>query len=335
MLHTNPLLPAKRTSPAKRISPVKSPGKLCLLALGLAGLLLGAPQPSFAQSKIEVAVNNGVITTYQITQRSRFLRLTGFKGDPVEEATRQLIQEELQLQEAQRVGFSLPPNTVTEAYGRLARSNGTTAEIFTRALRERGINPDTLRQLIKARILWQQVVTARARAEGNRAREAQDVTSILFNRGGDGKNRKVTEYTLEQFIFILKSDVSENEARQRLREVEAFRRSNSTCKSATESAQRLASSGVVTKPLGRFTSDTLPAQIKPDIEEANGALFTKPKRSQPGIEFLAICNTREIVDNSSSGSINIDVGRLGSQELEEKSKQWIAELRSRATIRTR
>lgn len=293
------------------------------------------PIETLAQTKIEVSVNNGVVTSYQIAQRSRFLRLTGLKGDSVKEARKQLIDEELQIQETKRVGISLPPNAVETAYSRLAKGNGTDAGTFSKALRQRGVNPDTLKQLIKARILWQQFVTARARAEGNNSRKANDVTSILFNKNGDGENRKIKEYTLEQFIFIVKSDASEKQVQQRLREVESFRRSNATCKAATENAIKLASSGVVTKPLGRFTSDTLPPAMKPAIEEAGDALFTKPKRRSIGIEMMAICKTREIVDNSAAGTLNIEVGQLDTKELEEKSKQWMDDLRTRAVIRNR
>ena len=141
---------------------------------------------------------------------------------------------------------------------------------------------------------------ARARAEGNAQKKSQDVTSILFNKNGDGKNRKVKEYTLEQIVFIVKKDATKKQTSQRLREVEAFRRSNSTCQSAKANAVKLASSGVVTKSLGRFTSDTLPSDMKQTIIEAGDALFTKPKRRDIGIELLAICNTREIVDSTAN-----------------------------------
>jgi len=306
---------------------------LALIFMLLGANLVFSVNDAYAQTKIEITVNSGVITTYQITQRSRFLRLTGFKGDNVAEARKQLIREELQLQEAKRVNFSLSDSDVESAYERLARGNGTTPAVFSQALRQRGVNPDTLKQLIKARILWQRIVTARARAETNRAKQATDITSILFNKNGNGENRLVKEYTIEQFVFLVKGDATDKQAQQRLREVEAFRRSNASCSSAIQSATNLAASGVVTKSLGRFTSDTLPAQMREDILEAGDALFTKPKRRAVGIELLAICKTREIVDNTATGALNIDVGKLDTKELEEKLEQWLKDLEQRAKIR--
>ncbi|MBA4782336.1 MAG: SurA N-terminal domain-containing protein [Rhizobiales bacterium] len=303
------------------------------LFLLVAGAVLYAAEAS-AQNKIEVAVNNGVVTTFQISQRAGFLKLTGEKGDTASKAREQLIDEELQFQEAKRLNFELPKSAVEEAYGRLAKNNGTTPETFTKALNQRGVSPDTLKRLIHARILWQQIVVARARAEGRGTDTARDVTSILFNRGGNGENRKVTEYTLEQFIFILKKDATQSAAQQRLREVESFRRANATCEQAKTNAVKIAASGVVSKDIGRFTTDTLPPALKSDVEEAGSALFTKPKRRDQGIEIIAICKTRQIVDNTAaSGDINLDVGNLDTAELDEKSEKWMKDLRTRALIK--
>ncbi len=304
-----------------------------VLTTAVLSLFIISTSPSYAQSKIEIAVNNGIVTSYQISQRARFLRLTGFKGDARKEAKKQLINEELQFQEAKRVGFSLPQSAVDRAFGNLAKNNRTTSAVFSRALRQRGVNPKTLKDLIKARILWQEIVRARARAEGQREKQNRDVTSILFNRDGDGENKTVKEYTLEQIVFILNKDASKSKANQRLREVESFRQSNSSCEGAIKNARKLAKSGVVTKSLGRFTPATMTPEIRKAVDNAKDALFTAPKRSVNGIEILAICNTREIVDNSGSDVLNFDISQLSTTELKEKSEKWMGTLRDRAVIR--
>ena len=310
--------------------------RLSFLAALLFGIFAVLSTETIAQTKIEVSVNNGVVTSYQITQRSRFLRLTGFKGDSVAEAKRQLITEELQFQEAKRVDINIRPDAVEGAFARLAKGNGATAQQFSQALRQRGVNPDTLKQLVRARITWQQYVISRSNAAEDEPKVATDITSILFNRNGDGKNRKIKEYTLQQYMFLVSADASKQETQQRLREVEAFRRTHSSCEAASETALNLTSSGVVSKSLGRFTSDTLPPKMKEDVKSAGDALFTSPKRRKIGIEIMAICKTREIIDSSATGNLSVDnVGKLNSKELEENSKKWMAELRDTANIRNR
>lgn len=323
------------TTMRSRIMTQNNPKSSFLAAL-LFSVFVFLSTETIAQTKIEVSVNNGVVTSYQITQRSRFLRLTGFKGDSVAEAKKQLITEELQFQEAKRVDINIRPAAIESAFERLAKGNGATKEQFSQALRQRGVNPDTLKQLIRARITWQQYVIARANTVEDKPKVATDITSILFNRNGDGQNRKIKEYTIQQYMFLVSADASKQETQQRLREVEAFRRSHSSCETASENALNLVSSGVVSKSLGRFTSDTLPPKMKDDVNNAGDALFTSPKRRKIGIEIMAICKTREIVDSSATGNLSVEnVGKLDSKELEEKSKEWMAELRDTANIRNR
>lgn len=293
--------------------------------------------PPLAQNKIAVSVNKGVVTSYQITQRARFLRLTGFKGDSVAKAREQLVTEELQLQEAKRVELEIRPTAVEQAFANLAKGNRTTPANFEKALRGRGINPDTLKQFIKARITWQQYVVSRARTEKTIGPKEKltDVTSILFNKNSGGENRLTKEYTIDQYVFIVSNGTDKKLAQQRLREVEAFRRAHSTCDQASRTALNLTSSGVVKKPLGRFTATTLPEAIKEDILAAGDALFTKPKRQEAGIEVMAICKTREVIDNSvpTTDPNGLDIGRLDNKELQEKSEKWMADIRETATIR--
>lgn len=304
-------------------------GFVCIAAPGL----IAATTDARAQTSIAVAVNNGVVTTNQITQRARFLRLTGFKGDTVEAARKQLINEELQFQEGKRIGFSVSDAQVQKSLARVASSNGATVAQFTGGLTQRGINVSTFKRLIKARLLWQQIVVARERAERRKASEdKRDITSILFNRGSDGKNRKVKEYTVNQFIFVLNNAASEKQASQRQKEASAFKSTNKSCKEAEAAALRLAADGVVMKRIGRFTTDTLPPEMKEDILAINNELFTTPRRGEKGIGMLAICKTREIVDNTPSQNVDFNVGRLNNKELEDKSKAWMAEIKDRSQI---
>ena len=286
-----------------------------------------------AQTRIAVSVNNGVVTTNQITQRARFLRLTGFKGDTCKEAQRQLVDEELQFQESKRINFSVPDSAVNNAFANIAKGNRATPAQFEGALRQQGINPSTFKRFIRGRILWQQIVVARARQQGRRPQADTDITSILFNRAHGGKNRTVKEYTVEQIIFVVKKGASKNVFSQRRREVEAFRNQNKSCDAASAAAVRLASSGVIMRQLGRFTSDTLPDNIREDVLNTNGQLFSSPKQGESGVGILAICNVRDIVDNTApKEGLNVDVGKFDSQDLQRKSDKWMSQLRNQAKI---
>jgi len=301
--------------------------------LVLVAIVFSINTTASAQTKIAVAVNNGVVTTNQITQRARFLRLTGFKGDTRKEAQKQLIDETLQFQEGKRINFSVPDRAVNSAFANIAKGNRATPSQFEGALRQKGVNPSTFKRFIKGRILWQQIVVARARQQGRRPKPDTDITSILFNKANGGKNRTVKEYTIDQVIFVVRKGASKSVFSQRRREIEAFRNQNKTCKDASAAAIRLASSGVVMRNLGRFTTDTLPDNIRTDVLNANGQLFSSPKQGDAGVGILAICNVRDIVDNSlPKEGLNVDVGKFDSADLRRKSQKWMKQLRDQAKI---
>lgn len=299
----------------------------------LIAVALSANSTASAQTRIAVAVNNGVVTTNQITQRARFLRLTGFKGDTRKEAQRQLVNEELQFQEAKRINFSIPERTVNDAFANIAKGNKLSPRKFESALRQQGVSPTTFKRFIKARILWQQIVVARSRQQGRNQQTDTDITSILFNRNNGGKNRKVKEYTVDQIIFVVKKGSSKSVFSQRRRELEAFRNQNKSCNDASAAALRLASNGVIMRKLGRFTTDTLPDNIRKQVLAANGQLFSTPEQGDTGIGILAICNVREIVDNSApKEGLDLEVGAFNSDELQKKSDGWMKDLRKNAKI---
>ena len=91
----------------------------------LAGLAAGALQPleAAAQSAIKVTVNGEAITTNEINQRARFLRLVSkdAAGPAVTRmATEELIEEKLKLAEAKRLKITATDQQVDNAFASIA-----------------------------------------------------------------------------------------------------------------------------------------------------------------------------------------------------------------------
>jgi len=85
--------------------------------------------------------------------------------------------------------------------------------------------------------------------------------------------------------------------------------------------------------LGRFTTDTLPDNIRKDVLSANGQLFSSPKQGDSGVGILAICNVRDVADNSlPKEGLNVDVGKFDTKDLQNKSDKWLKQLRDQAKI---
>ncbi|MCB1404919.1 MAG: peptidylprolyl isomerase [Rhodobacteraceae bacterium] len=135
--------------------------RAALLAfLALIGASLAAPV-ALAQSPFSAAlyVNDFAITNYEVTQKMRFLEFLGASGDnPRERAIERLIEDRLQLQEAQRLGGRLTPDQIDTGMAEFAaRAQLTTDEMIER-LAAAGIDRETFETFIRAGVFWRELV---------------------------------------------------------------------------------------------------------------------------------------------------------------------------------
>jgi len=142
------------------------PGRWALAALTVLALVLTIPAtgPARAQGLFTAAlyVNDSAITNYEIDQRRRFLEFIGAGGtNPRERAVERLIEDRLQMQEAQRLRLRLGPDQLNEAMREFAaRAEITTDELIARMQRD-GIDRETFVAFIRAGTLWRELVQGR------------------------------------------------------------------------------------------------------------------------------------------------------------------------------
>src|SRR5690606_16737243 len=112
--------------------------------------------PVLAQTTIKVVVNDKPITSYNVAQRARLIQLTTRRGGAAaqREAMEELIDEVLKLQETQRLGISVSKAEVDNAFASIAQRVKLSPANLSRALQQSGVNPDTLRDRLRAEIGW-------------------------------------------------------------------------------------------------------------------------------------------------------------------------------------
>ena len=130
--------------------------------------LVAVPPPSAqGQSTLNIAavVNDEVISVYDLSQR--ILLVISFSNLPNNPQTQQriapdvlrrLIIEKLRLQEAQRLEIEVPDEAIEKSMSDIEAERGIPSGQITTALEQRGIDPQTLRQQLKAEIAWVEVV---------------------------------------------------------------------------------------------------------------------------------------------------------------------------------
>lgn len=114
-----------------------------------------------------VIVDGRPVTVFEFDQRRRFLGLLGVGGDLNRQAEAALIEERLQLAEADRLGITLSERELGEGLAEFAGRAGLGVDQFVAAIADAGIAPESFRDFVRAGLLWRKVVQARfARAAG-------------------------------------------------------------------------------------------------------------------------------------------------------------------------
>ncbi|HET6519871.1 MAG TPA: SurA N-terminal domain-containing protein, partial [Geminicoccaceae bacterium] len=145
------------------------------LALSLAALVWLAPAAgggvggggeAAAQSlRIAAVVNEDIISERDLVERLRLVAVTsGIAPTPenqrrlAAQVLRGLIQETLQLQEAERLNLPVQDGEIDRALANIAQQNNRPPEQLLGILRANGVGGATLRRQLEAQIAWLKVI---------------------------------------------------------------------------------------------------------------------------------------------------------------------------------
>ena len=280
--------------------------------------------PSFAESEIKVVVNKQPITTYQIQQRAAFLKLRRAPGG-AEAATNELIDEAIKRQEIARRRISIPDAAIDEAFGRFAKDNKLTEAQLTEVLSRAGFSAKGFKDYIRVQMGWGQAVIANVR-QTERLSE-QDVVARMLKEGG--AKPKVTEYSLQQVIFVVPNDKRSSQLDRRMSEANNLRQRFTNCQATYETARGLRD--VTVRDLGRVAEPELPPRWKDDIMNTTRGRATKPQATERGVELIGVCDTRTVSDDQVAAMVfqEKDLAAMGKKE---PDKDYLNKLKDKATI---
>jgi peptidyl-prolyl cis-trans isomerase SurA len=273
---------------------------------------------------IPVVVDDHPITSYDITQRAKLMKLAN-SGSDEKAAREELVDEILELEEAARFGIVVPPDQVDSAYSSVAQNLKLTSATLTQALAGEGIDANTLKRRLLAQITWQQLVAKRAQETGQI--KESDVTTALLAKG-DPKDLTTKEYTLQQIVFVVPSGSPTSAFDQRRREAEAFRQRFQGCDKSLAQAKPL--NGVVVKePVRRVATDFSGTEADA-IKGAKGGDTLRPSQTAQGIEVIAVCTVKDV---QSTAEARLDIqNQIFQKQSEGIAKDYLKALRAQATI---
>jgi peptidyl-prolyl cis-trans isomerase SurA len=260
----------------------------------LAGLL-GLVAPAWAQQEqsIVVLVNDDPITQYDVEQRQRFLAVTTQEQpSPAlkKKATDMLIEERLQIQQGRKLGITPNEQDVTKVLEGMAKNNNMNPDQLAAALGQMGVNIRTLRDRIRAQVVWQDVVRKKFRRDVSIAESDVD-KALGGNVEGDAPKEQTT-LQLRQVKYEIPTDADQGAIAKQLAAVESVRSKVKACSNLSALTKDM--KGFKIKTLENQLAGSLGQPMRTLVMNAKVGQMTPPTLSGSAIEAYAVCGKHAI-----------------------------------------
>ncbi|MGK9050008.1 SurA N-terminal domain-containing protein [Neorhizobium sp. CSC1952] len=302
--------------------------RLALAVAVLAASVVVQPvvQQAQAASEIAAVVNRTPITSTDVARRAAFLRLQRQKSD-TKTAREAMVDEILKRQEIARVKMSVSTEDVDQAFQRFSASNKMTPQQMGQVLDRAGVGVEHFKNYIAVQMSWPRLVNARYGGARGRMSSQELVTRMMENK----EKPVTTEYFLQQIIFVVPASKRNAILGKRQQEANASRSKFPGCDQSKQFAATMLDVSV--RNLGRVLAPELPDEWKPLIEKASGGT-TATRVTDRGVEFLAICNQRQVSDDFAAEVVfrAEDLTKAQKEGANPNEKKYLDELRGKAQI---
>jgi peptidyl-prolyl cis-trans isomerase SurA len=287
---------------------------LLLAIASLIGPLL-AFQPALAalEQRIAAVVNDEVISAQDLNERLQLVTLTSgiadseqARGRLAPQVLRSLIEESLQLQEAERLGITVEDAEIQQALANIAERNRMTVDAMRRFFAQNGIDFATLLAQVRAQIAWVKVVNRQIVPQVTVTVDQLEM-AVEEARRNEGE----PEYLLSEIVLPVDSPaqaqtVAQDAARlvQTLREGASFE-SLAAQVSAAASAERGGDVGWV-------RGSAVPGELRNTLEGMREGEVSDPIPSPVGYYIFWLRDRRlnQTAADSSVADIEVDLAQI-------------------------
>lgn len=262
------------------------------LLLALSAVLWS--QNASAQTKILAQVNDDIISELDFERRLEFIKVTGqadIKRKSVrDQIMKQLIDEKLKQQEAQRAGVSVSQEEIKNAVKITLEQNGMTYETAEKTLKEHGLPMSVIDEQIKSDLLY---IRAIRKIAGARGEVSDREVDARLQEIEDMMGKK--QYLLSEIVLPVSSeenaDAVYGEAMKlvmRMRGGESFEElAEKYSKAATAANGGLA---------GWVSEDKMTEEVKEEVSVMQAGQVSTPVKTPEGYKLLALRAVREPED---------------------------------------
>jgi peptidyl-prolyl cis-trans isomerase SurA len=312
-----------------------------LAAALLIAILVGGIAAVIAQEvSIKILVNDEPISDYDINQRERFLAITT-QQEPSpalkKQAADMLIDERLQFQEGRKVSITPVEEDVTAILTDMAQKNNLNVEGLATALGKAGVNIKTLKDRIRAQLVWQATVQKKFRRDIQIA--DADVDQALASGAAAGGGAAAEggaapaaaaepALQLRQIKYALPTGADQRVIAGQLAAAESMR---ARFKSCADLANGVQGANVTTLQDYKTASLAQPARLL--VTHAKVGQITPPTITQAAVELYAVCGKRSPAGDSNAREQA--QRQLMSQEMGLRAERLLRDVRAEAFIEYR
>ncbi|MBP2314134.1 peptidylprolyl isomerase [Azospirillum soli] len=260
------------------------------------------PAANVPAERIAAVVNDEVISVSDVYARIRLALMNAGVQDSAEtrqrltpQVLRQLVDERLQLQEAKRLGVSVPQAEIDDAIGRIAEQNRMNRQQLEKLLKDQGVPVSTLTSQVRALLAWQRVMQRRIRQEVVIGEEEVDAVMQRI-QANIGK----PEYLVAEIFLAVDNPDQEDEVRRTAdRLVEEVRRGGNFAALARQFSQ--SAGAAAGGDMGWVRSGELNGELDKTLSSMRPGQMSAPVRTATGYHILLVRDQRAYGSSASTG----------------------------------
>lgn len=280
-----------RTALAARF--LATPFLVAALAGATASALPASPANAQDAQRIAAVVNDEIVSMRDLRNRLRMVIIAS-QLPPTDETAqriapqvlRSLIDEQIQLQEAERLNVAVTEQDMARARSDVEQRNNLPAGQFQEFVRSLGVDPDTVERQLRAQVAWAKLVRRRFGNDVNVSQEeVNDVLTRMESNAGKTQKR------IAEILLAVDDPANEPQVRQLADRITEQLRGGADFAAVARQFSSAANAAI-----GGDVGWVLPERMAPEIAEAVATMQTgqisDPIHTLRGFHIVQVVDSR-------------------------------------------
>ena len=240
-----------------------------------------------------------------------------------------LVEEQLKLQEAERLGIQVPQQEINAGFATIAQQNNLEPAQFKEVLKRSGVNVATMERQIRAQLSWNKVIQKTLRPKVTVT--DNDIDNVLQRlRRGIGK----TEYLMAEIFLPVEKASQEGQVKGLAEELVQKARAEEGAFFGLAQQFSRAPGAPQGGDLGWVQEGQLVEELDQVMSQMEQGDVSDPVRTLGGYYILSMRDSRVISEENIPSPDEIRTS-LGLERLERMQRRHLLDLKSSAFVETR